>query len=245
MLQFLKKYRRKRKLWPDEPDPQRPKRFYEFDADFHRRYETAMAATETTVDRALRRLRFFALERAAFQVRDVPGNACEIGCYKGLSAYIAAAAFEQSGKKLTFHVCDSFEGLSEPTADDAAHGSEPPIKTIKAGTYACSEADVRRHLSRFDNFKFHKGWIPAPFKDLMEERFCYAHLDVDLAEPSRQSLEFLWPRLNPGGVIVIDDYGALSYPGSRRAVDAFFSGRRDVFLVDCPAGNALAIKVAP
>lgn len=202
-----------------------------------------MAATETTVDRPLRRLRFFALERAAFQVRDVPGSACEIGCYKGLSAYIAAAAFRECGKKLDFHVCDSFEGLSEPTADDAARGNEPAVK-IKAGTYACSEADVRRHLAAFDNFKFHKGWIPAPFESLTNERFCYVHLDVDLTEPSRHSLEFFWPRLNPGGVIVIDDYGALAYPGSRRAVDAFFAGRRDVFLVDCPAGNALAIKLS-
>jgi hypothetical protein len=246
MLDLWKKYapRRRRRLWPSEPDPRRPKRFYEFDADFHRRYETAMAATETRVDRPLRRLRFFTLERAAFQVRNVPGNACEVGCFRGMSAYIAAAAFKECGKTLDFHICDSFEGLSEPTAEDNARGNEPPVK-IRPHAYACSEADVRRHLAPFDMFRFHKGWIPEPFKTLTNERFCYAYIDVDLAEPTRDALEFLWPRLNPGGVIVLDDYGALSYPGSRRAIDGFFAGRRDVFLVDCPAGNGLAIKVAP
>jgi O-methyltransferase len=228
---------------PPESAPGRPRTFYEFDAAFHRRYDAAVVKTQSVGDPPLRRMRFFALENAARQVRHVPGNACEVGCFRGLSAYLAAAAFRDMGKKLKFHICDSFEGLSEPTAEDAAEGDEPAVR-IKAHDHRCSEADVRLHLTEFDFIEFHKGWIPAPFKTIENERFCYAHIDVDLAEPIRDSVEFLWPRLNPGGVMVLDDYGGMGYPGAKRAIDAFFEGRRDVFFIGQPAGGGIAVKLA-
>src|SRR5471030_2283275 len=74
------------------------------------------------------------------------------------SAVFAGSAFRDMQKKITFHICDSFEGLSEPTAKDAPQGDEPAGR-IKARDYRCSEADVRAHLAEFDFFEFHKGWI--------------------------------------------------------------------------------------
>lgn len=242
-------FKKKRKIpegasrfWP-ESEPGRPRTFYEFDTAFHRRYNDAVATTEAFGDPPLRRMRFFALERVARQLHHVPGDACEVGCFRGLSAYIAAAAFRDIGKKLTFHICDSFEGLSEPTAADTLERDGPGAR-IKARDYRCSETEVRAHLAEFDCFEFHKGWIPAPFKKIENERFCYAHVDVDLAEPTRESIEFLWPRLNTGGVMVLDDYGAMGYPGAKRAIDAFFGERRDTFFVELPAGGGIAVKLA-
>jgi O-methyltransferase len=230
------------KFWPRESEPGHPRTYYEFDASFHRRYDAAVAATGAFGDPPLRRMRFFALERAARQLRYVPGDACEVGCFRGLSAYIAATAFRDMQKKITFHICDSFEGLSEPTAADAAERDEPKVR-IKARDYRCSETEVRAHLAEFDCFQFHKGWIPAPFKRIENERFCFTHVDVDLAEPTRDSIEFLWPRLNPGGVMVLDDYGGMGYPGAKRAIDAFFAGRKDIFFVEQPAGGGIAVKL--
>jgi len=244
MRWFRKKQARQAgtRFWPPESEPGRPRTFYEFDAAFHRRYDAAVAKTGAFGDPPLRRMRFFALERAARRVANVPGNACEVGCFRGLSAYIAAAAFRDIGKKLTFHICDSFEGLSEPTAADAAQGNEN-AEAFKARDYRCSEADVRAHLAEFDCFEFHKGWIPAPFKKIENERFRYTHVDVDLAEPTRDSIEFLWPRLNPGGVMMLDDYAGMRFPGAKRAIDAFFAGRNDVFLIEQPAGGGIAVKL--
>jgi hypothetical protein len=98
--------------------------------------------------------------------------------------------------------------------------------------------------TEFDSFEFHKGWIPAPFKKIENARFCYTHIDVDLAEPTRDSIEFLWPRLNPGGVMVLDDYGGMGYPGAKRAIDAFFEGRSDAFFIEQPAGGGIVVKLA-
>jgi O-methyltransferase len=238
-MRWLKK---KRKIWPEESDSRQPKTLYEFDADFHKRYEVAMAAVNAVGDFPFRRLRFYMLERAARQVKDVPGNACEIGCFRGLSAYLAADMFQAMGKKLTFHLCDSFEGLSAPTANDQNKDNEPSVN-IRPGAYACSEEGLRAHLAKFDFMQFHKGWIPAPFKKIENERFCYAHIDVDLFEPTRDAIAFLWPRMNPGGVVVLDDYGIVHYPGAKRAIDSFFAEQKDYFLIDQPAGNAVVIKL--
>ena len=237
-------FKRKRKFWPAESDPGQPKTLYEFDADFHKRYEAAMKAVNAVGDFPRRRMRFYALARAAEQASKVPGNACEVGCFRGLSAYIAADVFRAAGKKLTFHICDSFEGLSAPTSNDREQGNEPEVD-IKPGAYACSENEVRRHLAPFDFFQFHKGWIPAPFKKLENERFCYTHVDVDLFDPTRDAIAFLWPRINPGGVMVLDDYGGMNYPGARRAIDSFFAKRSDAVVIDQPAGNAIVVKHSP
>jgi hypothetical protein len=73
--------------------------------------------------------------------------------------------FFAAGKKLIFHICDSFEELFDPTSNDRARGNEPEV-SIKPGAYACSEQGVRSNLSLFNFFQFHKGWIPAPLKKI-------------------------------------------------------------------------------
>ena len=67
--------------------------------------------------------------------------------------------------------------------------------------------------------------IPDTFAGLSDARFCFAHIDLDLYQGVRDSLDFLYPRLSHGGVIVLDDYGFASCPGARKAVDEFFQDK--------------------
>ena len=57
----------------------------------------------------------------------------------------------------------------------------------------------------------------------LPERIALLRLDTDWYESTRAELETLYPRLSPGGVLIIDDYG--HWQGARQAVDAFFHGR--------------------
>jgi hypothetical protein len=45
-------------------------------------------------------------------------------------------------------------------------------------------------------------------------------LDTDWYESTKHELVHLYPRLSPGGVLILDDYG--HYEGARRAVDEYF-----------------------
>ena len=60
--------------------------------------------------------------------------------------------------------------------------------------------------------------------EIAAESFAFVHLDADLEAPITAGLEFFWPRLNPGGFIVVHDYN--SWPGARLAVDRFLVDHR-------------------
>lgn len=49
----------------------------------------------------------------------------------------------------------------------------------------------------------------------------FVHIDFDLYQPIKATLETLWKPLLPGGVVMIHDYGCYGFPGARKAVDEF------------------------
>lgn len=231
---FSKNYR----LWP--PNNKRwPGVFYETPNEYHKIYEDGLRQTQMK-DNPARRLRYFTISQAIRNTLQVPGDAVEAGCYRGLSAWLAATALQRHGRELTFHICDSFAGLSEPQAADA-----PVYESKKTGghKFACDEAQVRENLSVFNFIEYHKGWIPSQFGTLQDCRFCYAHIDVDLYEPTRDSIEFIWPRVNRGGIILFDDYGTTKFPGARRAIDEFLATQDNHVFFEQPSGQALAVKM--
>ena len=76
---------------------------------------------------------------------------------------------------------------------------------------------MRSRLAEFPNISYYKGWIPERFREVESLRFSFVHVDVDLEQPTRDSLEFFYPRLSPGGVLLCDDYGSSLCPGATSA----------------------------
>jgi hypothetical protein len=182
--------------------------------------------------------RCYVLLDCARNVRDVPGEAAECGVRYGKSSLFLLTGLGGDSAK-TFHIFDSFEGLSEPGAGDADDEGEV---AWEQGELAVSEATVRRNLSVFaSRLVFHKGWIPARFPEVEELRFALVHVDVDLYEPTRDAVEFFYPRLSPGGMLICDDYGSAYCPGAKRAVDEFFADKPERVLA-LPTGQSVVIK---
>ena len=67
------------------------------------------------------------------------------------------------------------------------------------------------------------------------------HIDVDLYEPTRGCLEYFYPRLVEGGVMICDDYGAPLYPGAHKAWDEY-CGQNDIAYVVLDTGQSVLIK---
>ncbi len=78
-----------------------------------------------------------------------------------------------------------------------------------------------RTLAAFPDAALLKGWVPDVFAELPETKWAFVHLDLDLYEPTLAGLEYFWPRLVPGGVIVNDDYLSDLFPGAGIAWDEF------------------------
>jgi O-methyltransferase len=102
------------------------------------------------------------------------------------------------------------------------------------------EAEARALLEPFGAVVC-TGWTPGVFGQADLEHLCFAHIDVDLYEPTRASIEFFYPRLVPGAVLVCDDYGLTTCPGATRAMDEYMSERPERIL-HCPTGQGVVIK---
>ncbi len=168
---------------------------------------------------------------------DIPGDTAECGVYKGATSYLVCCAnkFSRAGTK-THHLFDSFAGLSEPTATDGSHWSK--------GDLHCGIDEVRRALAQFNDTKFYSGWIPDRFPDVADAKFSFVHIDVDLLDPTRESLQFFYPRMQPGGIIVCDDYGITTCPGATQAIDQFLADKPEKMLA-LPDGGGFLIAHRP
>ena len=169
----------------------------------------------------------------------------ECGVWKGHSAWIVANIFSQNSFKGTFHIFDSFEGgLSDKTKKDQNLVRNLSIEQIKyeKEIFSSRESQVNDCLSSFDFIKLYAGWIPDRFVDIETKQFSFVHIDVDLYQPTLDSLEFFWPRIIKGGYLVIDDYGSSQFPGASAAVDEFLKINPTSFFYKVPMGSCFIIK---
>ncbi|WP_353862018.1 TylF/MycF/NovP-related O-methyltransferase [Azospirillum formosense] len=178
--------------------------------------------------------RRFALAQLARLALLHAGDVAECGCHVGASSYFMAQAMTAAGVQgRRLHLFDSFAGLPPPAGIDGSYW--------QAGDLACDIEQARRNLAPFDFVDFHPGWIPERFADVADRSFALVHIDVDLHAPTIDSLDFFYPRLTPGGLIVFDDYGFATCPGVTAAVDAFFKDRPEP-IINLPSGGAFIQK---
>lgn len=157
----------------------------------------------------------------ARSVAHLPGAFAEVGVYRGGSALILCAAKDQAH----LHLFDTFGGM--PQVDPAKDGA------FRTGDFAdCSLAQVKAFLKGFENVHFHAGVFPeaAPVELKPQPSFKFVHLDVDLHRSTSAALEWFYPRLVRGGIIVAHDYSDVTVPGVKRAFDEFFAGKPETVL---------------
>ncbi|HXF53348.1 MAG TPA: TylF/MycF/NovP-related O-methyltransferase [Hyphomicrobiaceae bacterium] len=73
--------------------------------------------------------------------------------------------------------------------------------------------------------------------------FAVVHIDVDLYQPTRDSLAFFYSRMSPGGFIVCDDYGSALCPGAKRACDEFMADKPEK-IIRLTSGQCLIVRSA-
>jgi hypothetical protein len=144
----------------------------------------------------------------------VPGELWEMGVYMGGSAGLIGRLLPEK----TLRLFDSFEGVSEPGEKDAPSVEIPIEGPMWKGEWP---GDLRRAIINIGRACIvHKGWIPDTFKEVpLDAKCAFAHVDTDLYQPIKDSLEFILPRLSEGGYIVVDDFDVPRNPGVRTAIE--------------------------
>ncbi len=158
----------------------------------------------------------------------VPGDIAEVGTYRGGSALIMAEA--SKGKK-QIHTFDTFEGLPQVVDFDD--------KRFSAGQYATPYEEVRALLAKHPFVHVYQGFFPSTAGPIKDKRFSFVHLDVDIYQSTKDSLEFFYPRLNSCGAIISHDYS--NAEGVRRAFDEFFADKPEA-VIGLSGSQCLVIK---
>ena len=215
-----------KKVLPEGRESYRP--FYRpwlEDSDFQNAWEEVRKGTTSREESC------YYLKSMATYASFVPGDFFECGVYKGGTAILLAQTANQQGKRL--HLFDTFEGMPEQSAEHDFY---------KIGDFADTSLEsVKRRLKQFENIAFNKGFIPDTFKGYESSQISFAHIDVDQYVSTQNCLEFIYPRMARGGVVVIDDYGKPGTPGSKRAADGFVL-QKEEYLTSLPTGQAFFIK---
>lgn len=173
-----------------------------------------------------RMMKFLAHYELYRDITGLPGDVLELGVFKGASlvrwaAFRHALETQDSRKIVGFDAFGKFPttGLEleadldfvETFGTEAGDGlSETEISAIFRGKGIENVHTVAGNV--FDT-------IPEYLRRRPATRIALLHLDMDVREPTAFALEQLYERVVPGGLIVIDDYGAVA--GASDAVDAF------------------------
>ena len=186
------------------------------------------------------------------EARGLPGALVECGVWKGGSVGLMALANLRHGtRRRDVHLFDAFDDIPEPNpavdgerAVAAVHrllgredveltGARRSIPGLYDSYGGHGEVDAVRHLLTedigypADRLHFHVGYfeevVPAAAPTL--GKIAVPRLDGDWYSSTKVCLEHLVERVVPGGLIIVDDYGA--YDGCRRAVREFLDGRPD------------------
>ena len=140
----------------------------------------------------------------------IEGSFAELGVYKGETARIIHL-MDPSRRFLLF---DTFSGFAKQDLD--ATGEE-----VNDVDFSDTDIEqVRQFISGNENVIFHAGYFPETARNAGDEKFAFVHLDADLYAPTLAGLQHFYPRLQPGGVIMVHDYNH-NWEGVTKAVNEF------------------------
>lgn len=144
------------------------------------------------------------------------GDMAEVGVYRGGSAKLICEA--KGDRKL--HLFDTFEGLPQVSNKDTHFGT----KYWQDGQFSdTSEGQVRQYLKSYPNVYVYKGLFPQTAEPVTNSKFSFVHLDVDLYKSTLDCLNFFYPRMIRGGIILTHDYHT---SGVQSAFKEFFANKQ-------------------
>ena len=179
--------------------------------------------------------RCYVLHEFALRATHLGADVAEAGVFWGGTAQLIASTLRDAGAAATLHLFNSFAGM--PDWVDLQRDWH------RAGEPTPLEAVVRARLASYDRVEFHVGFVPDTFTEMDPgSRFGLVHLDMDIYGSTLAGCEWFWPRIVPGGALILDDYGFWPHrDAARAAADEFFATKPEK-VIALPTGQGLVLK---
>ncbi len=165
---------------------------------------------------------------------NLAGDFVECGVWRGGSVVAMALELKRLGvSDRNLWLYDTFSGMTEPTDADVESGTGKRatdlLRTTEVGDgnniwCVAYRTDVEANIA---STGYPMGLMTLVEGDVSEtllrtspSEIAFLRLDTDWYESTKSCLQMLYPKLVPGGVCILDDYG--HWAGARRAVDEYF-----------------------
>lgn len=151
----------------------------------------------------------------------VPGDLIEAGCWRGGVAITMRGVLAAYGvDDRIVWAADSFRGVPPP--DPERYPADSADLNYTTEDLAVSAEEVRENFRRYglldDQVRLLEGWFKDTLPTVSDRRWAVIRLDGDLYESTIDALESLYPRLSPGGYLIVDDY---AFDNCRAAVEDY------------------------
>ena len=253
MLKQLKKLSRSIRGKSDAPQPVAAQLPPDLDPRDREILANVQHATMTSPERVS------ALCSAVRYIQDarIPGDVVECGVWRGGSMMAVASVLqEQPGLSRHLWLYDTYEGMTAPTAEDRdswGAGADSQLaeqdRDDPRSVWCVSQLEEVQHNLQQTGYaeaqmSFVKGPVESTIPEQVPDQIALLRLDTDWYSSTKHELEHLYPRLAPGGVLIIDDYG--HWNGCRQAVDEYFAEAGIPMLLHrIDYTGRMAIKVPP
>jgi O-methyltransferase len=181
---------------------------WQADRDFRRIYGTIRRSTFVDIWRC------YELWSLVGELREVPGAILQVGVWRGGTGALMAACAAKLGLEEPVFLCDTWRGVVK---------SGPVDTYYHDGKHDDASPEMVERLAMklgLENVTLLEGVFPEETADRIADRtFRLCHCDVDVYQSASDVLEWVWPRLAGGGMIVFDDYGFPACPGVTKLVD--------------------------
>ena len=173
---------------------------------------------------------------AAKHAAQLEGDFVDCGVYSGFSprAICHFVDFEKLNK--TYYLMDTFAGL-----DDRYSTEYELQRNKKLGYTAVDLYEQVKETFKDYKTKIIKGAIPDTLPQADCEKVAFLSIDMNTEKPEIDALEYFWPKMVSGGIIVLDDYG---YPGclNQKLAHDKFAASKGVMVLSMPTCQGLIIK---
>ena len=180
---------------------------------------------------------------AARAALSVPGDFVECGTNRG---FLASAIMQQNRWneiERMFYLMDTFSGLDTRYVSVAEinNGALDRNKLhLENGFYTTNVEGVVENFSEWTNVRIIQGSIPETLPQIDAQQVAFVHIDLNCAPPEVAAMDYLWSRLTPGGLVLLDDYAFFGYLPQKTAMDEF-ARRKGVRVLSLPTGQGLIL----
>jgi O-methyltransferase len=184
----------------------------------------------------------------------VSGSIVECGVWRGgVIMAVLRAMLRLGDRARDVFLYDTYAGLPPPGDNDIGFDGRDPgaiwrtHQVDESGSDWCraSLEDVREGINSVGypatRIHFVKGRVEETIPRTIPEKIAFLRLDTDWYESTRHEMEFLFPRLSKGGVLIVDDYG--TWTGARKAVDEYLvQTNESLFIARGEGGVGYGVK---